>query len=388
MFASVFEVVERLGAVVSALDADAMSADDAVRMIETFSKAEKLVAAGRTIATQRALQTRAWRARGYRNPAQWLAAQAGTTVAAAVGVVQTASALQELPATREALVQGRVSVPQAAEIVVAAQADPAAEASLLEAAEKDTFKQLRERCISVAAAAAGDEGIDERVRRHRYFRYRYVGGAIEFDGRVVPADGAPLFAEIDKRAQKAFEQARHSAGRERLASYMADALVSLVSEPARKVVVNVHVDESAFDRGHTVAGERCEIPGVGPIPVSTARKLASQGKTKRLGRRDHDVTRVSHEGRDIPAKLRSAVEARDQVCVVPGCDVRVGLEIDHIIPIAEGGKTCLSNLCRACAFHHYLKTHHGWQIHGPPGQWTLIPPPPGWKPKRRFNRNE
>jgi hypothetical protein len=60
--------------------------------------------------------------------------------------------------------------------------------------------------------------------------------------------------------------------------------------------------------------------------------------------------------------------------VIPGCSERKGLEIDHLVPFAEGGPTSLANLARACHFHHYLKTHHGWVLGGGPGAWTWHPP--------------
>ncbi len=284
---------------------------------------------------------------------------------------------------------GRLSSAQAAEIVVAAKADPSAEGLLLQAAERDTFWQLRNQCQSVAAAAVGDEEADERIRRSRYLRFRTSGGAIDVEARFPAADGAPLVAQVTSLGQELYEKARKSGRPEPKAAYLADALVLLLSEGSRapKVTVNLHVDEAAFDRGHTVAGERCEISGVGPVTVATARALALKGSVKRLGRRDHDVTRVAHHGKDIPAKLRSAIEARDEVCVVPGCDMAVGLEIDHIVPREHGGLTCSENLCRLCKYHHWQKTHHGWIIAGPPGGWTWTPPPPGWKGTRRFNRN-
>ena len=72
--------------------------------------------------------------------------------------------------------------------------------------------------------------------------------------------------------------------------------------------------------------------------------------------------------------MRSALEARDPICVIPGCDVRERLEIDHVVPFAEGGPSTLDNLVRACHFHHYLKTHHGWVLGGRPGAWTWDPP--------------
>ncbi|MHB8513058.1 MAG: HNH endonuclease signature motif containing protein [Actinomycetota bacterium] len=171
---------------------------------------------------------------------------------------------------------------------------------------------------------------------------------------------------------------------------MADAVTSMFSEgEARtKIVVNLHCDASAFERGHTVAGERCEIEGIGPVPVSTARMLSNTGTIKTLGHDGADITRVAHNRRSIPAKLRSAIEARDRECVVPGCDVTEGLEIDHIIPLSEGGETTYGNLAPLCRYDHYLKTHHGYTLSGKPGAWKWSPPPPGWKPKRRFNRNE
>jgi hypothetical protein len=69
--------------------------------------------------------------------------------------------------------------------------------------------------------------------------------------------------------------------------------------------------------------------------------------------------------------------------VVPGCDTRDGLEIDHIVAFAEGGATSLGNLCRLCHWHHYLKTHQGHRLSGEPGHWGWEPPadrahgPPG-----------
>jgi 5-methylcytosine-specific restriction endonuclease McrA len=62
------------------------------------------------------------------------------------------------------------------------------------------------------------------------------------------------------------------------------------------------------------------------------------------------VTSVAHVGRTIAARVRTALEARDPMCVVPGCDIRLGLEIDHIVPFAGGGLSMLANLARLCSF--------------------------------------
>lgn len=142
------------------------------------------------------------------------------------------------------------------------------------------------------------------------------------------------------------------------------------------VQVMVHVDYQALMRGHRLDGEMCEIAGIGPVPVSLARTLAADAVLRVLvtGTAD-DATIISSTRRYIPAPLRTAIEARDRTCVVPGCHVRHHLEIDHVhTPFGQGGRTELANLARLCRFHHALKTHAGWTLTGQPGTWTLHPP--------------
>lgn len=145
-------------------------------------------------------------------------------------------------------------------------------------------------------------------------------------------------------------------------------------------MVRVLVDHSALVRGHTVAGETCEIEGVGPVPVATARALAADSILAAIVADGFDIKSISHLGRTIPARLRTALEKRDPVCVVPGCNNRRFLEIDHIRGFAEGGPTCLDNLARLCGHHHYQKTYLGYRLLGPPGAWRWEPPGTGPDP--------
>ena len=69
-------------------------------------------------------------------------------------------------------------------------------------------------------------------------------------------------------------------------------------------------------RGHTEPGERCEIRGLGPAPVTTARALLDDARVSVLVRDGDDVTAVSSPKRTIPAKLRRALEARYPTCGV------------------------------------------------------------------------
>jgi hypothetical protein len=126
--------------------------------------------------------------------------------------------------------------------------------------------------------------------------------------------------------------------------------------------MNIRIDIDALKRGHTEHGEICEIAGVGPMPVATATEYLGEAFLKLLVIDGTDIRTIAHMGRALPAKLRTAVEERDRVCQVPTCDVTLGLEIDHIIPFAEGGVASLENLVRLCKRHHLQKTHDGYRL--------------------------
>ena len=127
-------------------------------------------------------------------------------------------------------------------------------------------------------------------------------------------------------------------------------------------MVHVRVDHQALVRGRVEAGEVCEIPGVGPIPVEVARRLAVDSILSVLVIDGVDVTAVAYAGRTIPASIRRALRTRSGRALVPGCGLGEGLEIDHIEPFAQGGTTTLANLVRLCHWHHYLKTHHRYRL--------------------------
>lgn len=374
------KLVSALREAVSALDPARLSGAHAARLVDVLSEGERVCQAGRALAAGRALQARTWRAAGYRTPAQWLAARTKKTLSAAITTVQTVHRLSEFPATREAFVSGRLSEIQAAEITQAAAADPRAEQGLLAVAARETVAALRDRCREVRAAAAGDEDALERIRRGRYLRHwSDRDGALRLDARLAPDDGARLVAAVAARAARLMDEARRSGQREPAEAYAADALIGLADgAPGPKAVVHVHVDQSALERGRTAPGETCGIPGVGPVPVASARRLAADGVVKALAADGADIRSVAHLGRGIPARLRTALEARDPACVVPACDVRTALEIDHVVPLSRGGTTALANLARLCRYHHAQKTHRGWRLGGGPGAWTWTrsgPPP-------------
>jgi hypothetical protein len=159
---------------------------------------------------------------------------------------------------------------------------------------------------------------------------------------------------------------------------MADALIELGrggEGSGPRAMVHVRVDHQVLVSGVATAQQTCEIPGIGRISASTAQKLAGDAILKVLVVKEAEVRAVAHHGRTIPARIRTALEARDSICVVPECDTRYGLEIDHFrVAYAHGGRSTLDNLARLCRWHHHLKTACGYQLRGGPGAWEWLTP--------------
>ncbi len=153
-----------------------------------------------------------------------------------------------------------------------------------------------------------------------------------------------------------------------------------LGERTPPTTVIVRVDRDALLRGRAAPGELCELDGQGPIPVPLARALAVDSFLSVVFTEAGDIRAVSHLGRTINATLRTALTFRDRCCVVPGCGMPYGLEIDHVTPLALGGPTTLDNLALLCTHHHRLKTYDGWVLerHGPSDedpQWSFAPQP-------------
>jgi hypothetical protein len=79
------------------------------------------------------------------------------------------------------------------------------------------------------------------------------------------------------------------------------------------------------------------------------------------------------------ASQRRWGRARDHGCRHPGCRNRAGwVDLDHVVPHAEGGATDCDNLCCLCRRHHRLKTHSsGWSFHLDADGALLVTTPSG-----------
>jgi hypothetical protein len=380
-------IARDLRSVLSGLEPERLSGADADHLLKAFSEIEKLASGGRLLAARRVETSNAWRRKGHRSAAAHVAEVTGTGLGQAINSLTTARQLGSLPATEEAVRRGHLSESQVKEIAGAATVRPEAERSLVDAAGSQPLDVLKLRCQRVKASGHDQTSTYHAIRRGRYFRNWTDGdGAVRFDARLTPDEGARLLARVKAETDRLVAHARRAGVEEPRRALAADALVRLVrgrsgsagapenGQSAPATMVHVRVDHAALVRGRVEPGEICEIPGVGPIPVAVARALSADSILSVLVTDGVDVTGVAHAGRTIPASVRRALTERDPVCVVPGCGQRDELEIDHLEPLALGGRTSLENLVRLCHWHHYLKTHQGHRLERVDGTWHWIVP--------------
>jgi len=293
-----------------------------------------------------------------------------------VRALQTVEKLDALPVTDEAFRAGRLSEVQAHEIAGAAAKDPTAESRLVHAARRHHLKGLKEECRRVRAAAeADDTAWAERLHRNRRLRmWTEADGAPAGIWRLAPESGAAVKAAIDAETDLLFREARKDGRRESRDAYAADALHALITRGPRKASsAHLVADQTAIDRGYVERGERCEITGIGPVPVTVAKTMLVDAKIREVPHAAA-LPEFTSTGRYYPAWMTAWLDTRYPVCGVEGCDAEFRLQYDHVVAREDGGLTELDNLWRLCPYHHSLKTNRGWQVTGTTHEWNLVPP--------------
>ncbi|MGH9025358.1 MAG: hypothetical protein ACRDWD_04475 [Acidimicrobiia bacterium] len=302
MFDMADRIRDELDDLVAAVDPHALDGRRARRLFDIAVEIEQRAAALRLLVAGRLDETLGWRGEGDRSSAHYVARKTGTTLRDAVGAMQTAQRLDPNGATADALRSGELSAQQASEITAACVADPHAEKRLVEQAGREGFQELRHECRRVKAAArAGEIAHDDAIRRSRFLRtWTDEDGAGRGEWKLAPEDQARLLARLEAEARAVTAESADAC--------RADALVQL-AECGRggrlaPTVVHLRVDHAAFERGHTEPDEICEIEGVGPVPVATARNLSTRAVVHALLTEGTDVTRVANLGATSPPPWR------------------------------------------------------------------------------------
>jgi hypothetical protein len=361
-----------------------MAIEDAVAMLEDVLAGEKLLGGLKTRLVRRLEECRAGTRDGHASTAEWLAKKSGTSVGKARDVVDTASRLDQCPATEDALRNGEISSEQASEVTAGAAADPNAERELLDSAGTDGMSGLRNKSRRVRATAIAEE--ERRAREERIHRARFHRRWIDADGaacgryRLTPVAAAKLWAELDAERDRIYKQARAEGRRDGFPAYEADAWCALADRDARshrgkRVTASLHADISPLLGGEMVAGDTCEIPGVGTVSLSAARALLGEAILKVVLSDGVAVRTVVHPNRTVASVIRTALLWQHRECCVAGCHNVYGLETHHTEDYAKTRHTKYDELTVPCPPHHDLVTHDGYTLRRrPDGQYDLIPP--------------
>jgi hypothetical protein len=354
----------------------------AVQMVEDLGVIHRLAEGVLAKAATRVAETAGCRTGAERDAAQLYARAVGVELSEARRVMTTVRRLQHLPETAAAVRDGLLSARQAQFVADAALHDPDAESELIAVAEQGMVP-LKDACLAVRARV--DDPVERAARQHaaRQFRMWTAGdGMLEGHFRLPPEVGGRVKAAIDTRVQGIFRARRKHGTHESHEAYAAGALAELFDADAPNVstvlsaTLHVVVDHGALVRGNVLPGERCEIPGVGPVSVEWVRGLLGEAFVTAVVKKGRDITTVAHFGRHIPAQLRTAMIVGGRECDIAGCHHRGYLELDHSdVDFAKGGPAAWWNLDWKCSICHDRKTR-GWKL-GPrdpiTGKRTLEP---------------
>ncbi|HEX3980569.1 MAG TPA: DUF222 domain-containing protein, partial [Acidimicrobiales bacterium] len=200
-----------LSDLVAGLEPARLTGADAKELYEGFVRAERFCVAAKTLLAPRIEATSVWAEEGHANAASLLAAVEGVPVGQARSTLELGRHLDQLPDTAEAIREGKLSRPTAAEVIGAALLDPESEAELLAGAEELPHHQMKERCRRSRATSARHDPVaaTQRIYAEREFiSWSDADGAFCYRGRDTADRGAQILHQIDAVARRLRRQRR------------------------------------------------------------------------------------------------------------------------------------------------------------------------------------
>jgi hypothetical protein len=271
----------------------------------------------------------------------------------------------------------------------------------LATAKNGSVPELRRQAKRVKAAASDDAEKNRKAHENR----NLFGGVDEdtkegwLHGKGPAARLGEFWAHLEPWVQAEFDKARRQGRTERRGAYAFDALLAAMAfaTAARRggidlkdapvgppVSILARVDTSAMARGHTRAGETCEIDGLGPVPVAALRDLLPQAAIDLIVTNGIDVWNITHLGRRATARQQVVLDWLGVECTRQGCGATRNLQVDHRVEWARVKVTELANLDWLCVPCHRRKTHQGWALVDGTGTRPMVPPDhPGHPHTRR-----
>ena len=373
--------------VASGFDARALDRDGAVAAMSAWSKVVHAAHAALALAAARVAECGPPPSAGASSAADFVAKQTGTTANKANETIKTGAGLQQNPKTRQQATEGKLSGEQTAAITDALAVAPGADRDLLHAAERDSVGGLRQKCAAAKAAHTDMATTEKRIHANRCVRrYRDAEGAEHLHATGTKRQMARIDHALKPLVDEIFKTARTDGAREPHEAYLFDALVALADArsgtpattkaPTIRHLGVLRVDLTALVRGHPVDGETCEIAGLGPVAVETAREMLGESILKLVITKGVDVVHVTHLGRGPNTAQKIALLWQQPKCSREGCDRSARLEYDHKYD-AEYHKTRHTRLDETdplCDPDHGLRTLEGWALVEGTGTRPMVPP--------------
>ncbi|MCY4425323.1 MAG: DUF222 domain-containing protein [Acidimicrobiaceae bacterium] len=322
--------------------------------------------------------------------AQVLADTVGLTRHDAQSQVRTAQAIEAIPAVRDAVETGRVSLANAKRLAVAVEKTSAeaveSDAELLARAESMRPEQFVRETRRWTADRQADGGASDykRLRAKRYVRiWDGEDGTVELHGKFDPVAGRRIGNRLEAEARHLYDADKKHADtanssdteRRSFDHCMADALDNLTASTSAgngkafaDICVVAHVDD---DTGELIA----ELPDGVRLPREVLEQLSCNAKVCGVvyDRTGKPIWRTVAR-RTVTESQWQLLIARYGGCFHCGANPAI-CQGHHIEPVSQGGPTKLDNLVPACWSCHHRIHHDGWQIHkSPDGHHTLHPP--------------
>ena len=348
----------------------------------------KATAAIMSVAQASAAASIAGRERHGDGGTQVLADTAGLSRRDAHTQVKTAKAIDAVPAVRDAVEEGRVSLANAKRLAEAVEKTSAevveSDAVLLSKAESMRPEQFTKEVRRWAADRQDDGGEADyrRLRARRYVRiWDSDDGTVELHGKFDPVAGRRIGNRLQAEARRLYDaDKKHARAGDDVQARsfqqcMADALDNLTSStsagngrPFADICVVAHVDDAT---GELIA----ELPDGVRLPQSVLEQLACNAKVCGVvyDRKGKPIWRTEAR-RTVTEPQWQMLIARYGGCFHCGANPAM-CQAHHIEPVSQGGPTKLDNLVPACWGCHHRIHYDGWQIsRSPDGQHTLHPP--------------
>ena len=377
-------------AAVTEFDAASLDRSDAVSALKEWTAIAHAAESAAALAAARIKVCGPPPSAGARDASEFIATQTGTTTAKAKERIETGTRLQHQNVTREHAAAGRLSPEQTAAITDAVAADPTAEATLLSMAQEASLGELRNKCAGTKAAVTDLAEQERQVHAKRCIRRsRDRDGAEHLHAVGTKRDIALIDQALKPYVERRFQRARKEGVRESYEAYLFDAMVDMARDsldgsvapaPKRKNPIRylglLRIDLESLVRGRPVSDELCEIAGLGPISVETARELLGESILKFVITKGVDVINVTHLGRGPNTAQKVALLWQLPECSRLGCPRRGRLEDDHKYgyEYAKTRHTRLDETEPLCDPDHDLKTHHGWALIEGTGKRLMVPP--------------